>query len=75
MSRLPILSASQIVKALCRAGYAVVRQRGSHIRLVHPQRPQWPVTVPNYRTIDRSLLRLIIQETNFTVDEFLDFLD
>ncbi len=75
MPRLPILSASQIVKALCRVGYVVVRQRGSHIRLAYPKQSRSPVTVPNYKTIDRSLLRLILQEANLTADEFLKFLD
>ena len=71
MPRLPILSATEVVKALGRFGYVVVRQRGSHVRLTHPERKEWPVTVPNYKTIDRSLLRLIIQEANLSVEEFL----
>lgn len=75
MPRLPILSSHQVIKALERFGYAVVRQRGSHVRMVHPVRKQWPVTVPTYKTIDRSLLRLIIQEANLSVKEFLSLLD
>ena len=75
MSRLPVLSSAQVIKALGRFGYVVVRQKGSHVRLAHPQRPRWPVTVPNYKTIDRSLLRLIIQEANLSVPEFLSLLD
>ena len=75
MPRLPILSASEVIKALKRFGYAVIRQRGSHVRLTHPERKEWPVTVPNYKSIDRSLLRLIIQEANLSMDEFLSLLD
>jgi len=75
MPRLPILSSSQVIKALRRFGYVVVRQRGSHIRLAHPERKEWPVTVPNYKTVDRSLLRLIIQEANLSVEEFLSLID
>lgn len=75
MSRLPILSAREIMKALERYGYVVVRQRGSHVRMVHPARREWPVTVPNYKHADRSLLRLIIQEANLSVQEFLTLLD
>lgn len=74
MPRLPILSSSQVIKALEQLGYVVVRQRGSHIRLAHPERKQWPVTVPNYKAIDRSLLRLIIQQANLSVPEFLSLL-
>ncbi len=75
MPRLPILSSREVVKALEHHGYVVVRQRGSHIRMINPSRKQWPVTVPNYKTIDRSLLRLIIQEANMSVPEFLALLD
>lgn len=71
MSRLPILSSIEVIKALEKFGYVVIRQRGSHIRMVHPMRKEWPVTVPNYKAIDRSLLRLIIQESNLTVNAFL----
>ncbi len=75
MPRLPILSSRQVIKALERFGYVVVRQRGSHVRMAHPVRKQWLVTVPNYKAIDRSLLRLIIQEANLSVKEFLSLLD
>ena len=75
MSRLPILSSTQVIKALERFGYVVVRQHGSHIRMTHPTRKEWPVTVPHYKAIDRSLLRLIIQEANLSVPEFLSLLD
>ena len=75
MPRLPIVSAAQIIKALERFGYRVARQRGSHVRMVHPERKDWPVTVPNYKEIDRSLLRLIIQEANLSAEEFLSLLD
>ncbi len=75
MPRLPILSGAEVIKALERLGYRIVRQRGSHIRLAHPDRKEWPVTVPRYKAIDRSLLRMVIQETHLSVDEFLSLLD
>ena len=72
MPRLPILSGARIIKTLRRMGYVPVRQRGSHVRLVHPKRPQWPTTVPMYKTIDRSLLRIILQEVHLSIEEFLE---
>ena len=33
MAKLPVLSARKILRALEAAGFSVVRQRGSHIRL------------------------------------------
>lgn len=71
MSRLPILSGKQIIKTLDRLGYIPVRQRGSHVRLAHPQKPEWPTTVPLYKSIDRSLLKLILSEANIDRRDFL----
>ncbi|RJQ31983.1 addiction module toxin, HicA family [Candidatus Parcubacteria bacterium] len=45
MTRLPILSGREIIKALLKIGYMEVRQRGSHIRLVCNNKR--PITVPN----------------------------
>ncbi len=67
--RLPLLSGQAIVKLLNKAGYQAVRQRGSHIRLEAPRRQ--PVTVPDYKQIDRSLLRKILRDANISVAEFL----
>jgi predicted RNA binding protein YcfA (HicA-like mRNA interferase family) len=69
MSELPILSGKEIIKALSKVGYSVVRQRGSHIRLHCPNKKS--ITIPNYKSIDRSLLRKILRDAEITDDEFL----
>ena len=71
---LPILSAKEIIKALKRGGYIVARQRGSHVRLINPARKQWPVTVPNHKIIGRGLIRKIINDTDLSVEQFLELL-
>lgn len=68
MPTLPILSGRVIVKILSKVGYVQVRQRGSHIRLTCSGKPS--VTVPDYRSIDRSLLRKILRDLNISVDDF-----
>ena len=45
-----------------------VRQRGSHIRLVCDKRKS--VTVPNYKSVDRSLLIKILRDAELTPEEF-----
>ncbi len=74
MPQLPILSPKEIIKALSKVGYVVVRQKGSHMRLHSASRPQWPVTVPNYKSIDRSLLLKILRDAGLTSEQFLSFL-
>ena len=68
MSTLPILSGRALIHVLSKLGYREVRQRGSHIRLECPNRA--PVTVPEYRSIDRSLLRKILRDADISVDDF-----
>lgn len=72
MSILPILSAKEILKVLEKMGYKTVRQRGIHIRLYHSTKKA--VTVPNYKSIDRSLLRKILRDIQVTDEEFLSLL-
>lgn len=68
MTQLPLLSAKEIIRALERLGYSAVRQRGSHIRLTAPGKN--PVTVPNYKLIDRSLLKRILRDASLSAEKF-----
>jgi predicted RNA binding protein YcfA (HicA-like mRNA interferase family) len=68
MTDLPILSGKELIRILGRVGYREVRQRGSHIRLSCPGRNS--VTVPNYKSIDRSLLRKILRDADLTAVDF-----
>lgn len=68
MAKLPIISGRQLIKVLSKLGYREVRQRGSHIRLACLDRKS--VTVPDYKVIDKSLLRKILRDVELTVEEF-----
>ena len=70
MERLPILSGARLIKILANFGYRIDRQRGSHIRLKAEGRR--PVTVPDYKTIDRSLLKKILHQANIDTEDFLN---
>jgi predicted RNA binding protein YcfA (HicA-like mRNA interferase family) len=73
MSKLPVISGSECIKVLEKIGFAVHRQRGSHITLVR-QVPSTQLTVPNHKTIAKGTLRTIIRDSGLTVDEFVDLL-
>ena len=60
MPQLPVLSGKEIIKILERIGYNQGKQRGSHIRLEHNEFRS--VTVPNYSTVSRGLLRKILRD-------------
>jgi len=72
MSRLPVLSGREVIKALVRLGYYVRDQKSSHVHLRHPTRP--PLTVPNHPEVARGTLRRILRDAGVTVEEFLDLL-
>ncbi|MFH0862746.1 MAG: type II toxin-antitoxin system HicA family toxin [Candidatus Altiarchaeota archaeon] len=68
---LPVISGRDAVKKFARLGYAVVRQRGSHIRLEHASdKVRKKLTVPDHKTLGPGLLRKLIRDAEITVDEF-----
>jgi len=70
MSKLPVVSGADCIKALTKVGFDVVRQRGSHITLVRED-PSTQLTVPNHKTIAKGTLRSLIRDAGLTVDEFI----
>ncbi|HVA69433.1 MAG TPA: type II toxin-antitoxin system HicA family toxin [Candidatus Binataceae bacterium] len=74
--KLPVISGQEAVRIFERLGYQVVRQRGSHIRLRHPNDPaRRPLTIPDHRTLKPGLLRRLIRDAQIEVDEFEKLLD
>lgn len=65
------LSGIKIIRALQRLGFEVVRQKGSHVRLVRGIRK---VTVPNHPTIALGTLRSILDQADLTIEELLEYL-
>ena len=68
MARLPILSGRGIIRALEKIGYQAIRERGSHIRLICPERHS--ITVPDYKMVSRGLLRKILRDAELSASEF-----
>lgn len=73
MSKLPVVSGWECVRALERAGFVVRRQTGSHI-IMQRLNPKVTVSVPNHRELRRGTLRDIINNAGLTVDEFVELL-
>jgi predicted RNA binding protein YcfA (HicA-like mRNA interferase family) len=73
VSKLPVVSGAECVKALKQLGFVITRQRGSHIILVREE-PKTSVTIPDHKELDRGTLRAIIRQVDLTVDEFVELL-
>ncbi len=75
MSPLPCLPHFEIVRALQRDGWAVVRQRGSHIRLhKHLHDKNLKLTVPAHNPVKRGTLRAILHQAELNEETFLKLL-
>ena len=61
-----------VVRILEKKGYVILRQRGSHVRMRHPNAAhRKPITVPLHHELKTGLLRQIISDAGMTVKEFL----
>jgi len=75
VSKVPSLSYIEIIRALQRDGWTVVRQRGSHIRLQKRAGDDLlKLTVPAHKPVKRSTLSHILKQARLDVDEFLELL-
>lgn len=70
--KLPVVSGQQLIRALERFGYVSVRQRGSHVRLLHPSDPRrQPVTVPLHDTLSKGVLKRILRDAQLTIEDLI----
>ena len=75
MSIIPSLPYDQVIRALQRDGWIVVRQKGSHIRLQKRTTTETlKLTVPAHRPIKRSTLSHILKQARLTTEEFDELL-
>ena len=68
MSKLPVISARDLVKILSKVGYSVDHQTGSHMILRNRNYPHRRITVPNHKEIARGTLRSIIRQSGLTLE-------
>jgi len=65
------LSWRKLLKALNKAGFKIVHQKGSHIYLTDGKHK---ITVPRHQTIKKGTLLAIIQQAGLTKEDFLKLL-
>ncbi len=71
MARLPVLSAREVIKALTKLGFVIIRQTGSHIHLWNEDK-RVLVTVPNHPELAKGTLLSILRQSKLSREEFLD---
>ena len=75
MTKVPSVNYPKVIHALQRAGFIVVRQKGSHIRLQKRIGEEViRITVPTHKPLKRSTLSHIIKYAGLTVEDFINLL-
>jgi predicted RNA binding protein YcfA (HicA-like mRNA interferase family) len=67
-SALPVVSGAEAIRALQRAGFQRVSQRGSHVKLREPGGRT--AIVPLHRELAPGTLQSVLKQAGLTVDEF-----
>jgi predicted RNA binding protein YcfA (HicA-like mRNA interferase family) len=73
MSHLPRLSGRECIKALGKAGFSVIRQKGSHV-ILRKTEPFTMIVVPEHQELDSGTLRAVIRQAGLSVEGFLALL-
>ena len=75
MSRLPDVSGAELVKALQKAGFVVLRQKGSQVSMSKSEGDEhWRTIVPMHSEIARGTLHDILKQCGLTRDELRELL-
>lgn len=65
------VSGADAIKALQRLGFSIIRQTGSHVRMVQGNRH---VTIPKHRDLVVGTLQSILRQSGVSVEDFMNAL-
>ncbi|MBF0113181.1 MAG: type II toxin-antitoxin system HicA family toxin [Desulfamplus sp.] len=70
--KLPLLSGKQILSTLERIGFVKVSQKGSHIKMLHPDGRK--IVFPYHNEVDRYTLKGALSDAEIDFEEFINYL-
>jgi predicted RNA binding protein YcfA (HicA-like mRNA interferase family) len=74
MPKLPKLSGHKVIKALAKAGFQRVRQKGSHVILIKDDGLRIGCTVPLHNELKIGTLKGILEQAKLSEEDFLQLL-
>ena len=69
MSKLPVVSGRDLVRALTQLGFAFDRQKGSHM-ILYRSEPPTTLSIPDHRELDRGTLRGLLRQAGISPEQF-----
>jgi predicted RNA binding protein YcfA (HicA-like mRNA interferase family) len=72
VARLPTLSGSKLLEALKKDGFAIVKQKGSHVSL---QKGVYRTVVPLHKELAKGTLLAILKQCGLSKDDLLHLLE
>ncbi len=75
MAKLPVLSGKEVIKALSKIGFKIVRTRGSHVILSkQTENSKLTIPVPFHPELAKGTLKSIIKQAELDLEEFIKLL-
>jgi predicted RNA binding protein YcfA (HicA-like mRNA interferase family) len=75
MAKLPSISGERLVRALKRAGFVQLRQKGSHVSLERKIEDRtFKTVVPMHATLAKGTLSDILKQAGLTTEQLLELL-
>lgn len=71
MTKLPVVSGWETIKAFEKVGWVIDRRAKSRHIIMKKPGMITTLSVPEHKTLDRGLLRALIRDAQLSVDEFL----
>jgi predicted RNA binding protein YcfA (HicA-like mRNA interferase family) len=71
MAKLPVVSGKELIKALERDGFQIVRQKGSHVSL---NKGEFRTVVPLHSDLSKGTLLGILKQCGLTKENLIELL-
>jgi len=74
VAKLPNPTGEELIAALQKIGFYVVRQKGSHVRMKHEDNRVVTIPVHARKTISKGLLLKILRDADLTKEDLINLL-
>jgi len=74
MPKLPIIKAKELIRVLKKLGFVKYHQVGSHAQFKHPEGKRITVPIHSGKDMGKKTLKGIINDLDFTTEEFIKIL-